>query len=320
MATEVTDAARSRMASLVIALADDPGWISTDWIGHNVDGYTGIKRESVERYLRTDVAMLQDYGVPIQESGGRFRLDDAMWRLSDPEFSEEEAAVIAMAARVAFNSPDLAQFAKSGWGKLASVARRSDLRGSESTVVVADTVDLDGAHFELLLEAAQPPRRQVQFWYAKQHGADDELRTIEPWGIANLRGRYYLVGFDLDRKDVRTFRLTRVHDVVDTGTEAMYPREKGNLQDIVERTLSRGQSPVVGVVRVAPGRCLDLTRHAELLHDDVWKLPPVPEWQLVEHGLHYAGFLEVIEPVSVREAVVKRLQNIIAADAAGEDN
>ena len=41
-------------------------------------------------------------------------------------------------------------------------------------------------------------------------GAGDRAAGLEPWGLVSFRGRWYVVGFDLDRGQRRTFRLSRI--------------------------------------------------------------------------------------------------------------
>ncbi|GEM_PF-3036566 len=77
----------------------------------------------------------------------------------------------------------------------------------------------------ILLGHAAAEHREVTFNHtgrqAKLH------RTVHPARLVHLDGRWYLYGWDLDRRDWRTFRLDRIGDVAFTGnrfTPAPLPR------------------------------------------------------------------------------------------------
>lgn len=302
--------ANHRMVNLVLALADDPGRVSKEWIFHNVDGYRGVTQESAERYLRDDVATLIRYGVPIEQDSFGLRLDAAQWHLNDPQFTEEEAAVVAAAARVAFQSEELQELVESGWRKLAPTVHRSSLDNRGNAVMIADPVDLGGDDFATLIEAQTPPRKQVSFWYTRQMGADDEKRYLEPWRILSLRGRFYVIGFDTDREDVRLFRLTRVHEVEDTGFEASHPRPDVDMQALAEKVLSRNEELVTAVVAIKPGRCGDVRAVAQELDDGTFQLPAMTRRAVVDVALANAGLMTVESPEEIREEVISRLRTI----------
>ena len=47
-----------RQVQLLLALADDTGWVSESWIFKHVEGYSRVSAESQARYLRADTAAL----------------------------------------------------------------------------------------------------------------------------------------------------------------------------------------------------------------------------------------------------------------------
>jgi proteasome accessory factor B len=87
-------------------------------------------------------------------------------------------------------------------------------------------------------------------------------RTVEPWGVVSWRGRWYLVGHDRDRADVRSFRLSRVIPPVtalgEPGAVTVPPGT--DLMAYVRSTFESG--PVTGTARlwVAEGQAHGLRR------------------------------------------------------------
>ena len=65
---------------------------------------------------------------------------------------------------------------------------------------------------------AQACRRQVRLRFDYRTGEGRVgRRHVEPHRLVSLRNRWYLVAFDLDRDDWRTFRIDRIGPPAETG-------------------------------------------------------------------------------------------------------
>jgi proteasome accessory factor B len=90
---------------------------------------------------------------------------------------------------------------------------------------------------------------------------------VEPWGVVSARGRWYLVGYDRDRADVRSFRLSRIAGPVTAlgppGSVRVPPEV--DLLAVVDNAV--GLPPVTGTARVwvAQGRAHGLRRLGRVL-------------------------------------------------------
>ena len=61
---------------------------------------------------------------------------------------------------------------------------------------------------EVLLTVAQGCRRAERMRFGYRDGAGNVTeRRVEPYGLVSAERRWYLVAFDLDRDDWRTFRV-----------------------------------------------------------------------------------------------------------------
>jgi proteasome accessory factor C len=60
------------------------------------------------------------------------------------------------------------------------------------------------------LEAAISKQRTIKFPYFSISRNRQSERTINPYGLLSDNGSWYVVGYDLDRKDIRTFRVSRI--------------------------------------------------------------------------------------------------------------
>ena len=76
----------------------------------------------------------------------------------------------------------------------------------------AGTGGPDGGMRGILIEAARE-RRACAFGYLKPGAAEPERRRLEPYVLVASTGRWYAVGRDPDREDIRVFRLDRMLDL-----------------------------------------------------------------------------------------------------------
>jgi Predicted transcriptional regulator len=53
-------------------------------------------------------------------------------------------------------------------------------------------------------------RRPVTFSYRAAGRSDPQRRELEPWGVVNRHGRWYVAGWDRGRDAIRVFRLGRI--------------------------------------------------------------------------------------------------------------
>src|SRR5919108_448270 len=68
------------------------------------------------------------------------------------------------------------------------------------------------------LEGAISKQRTVKFEYESISRGDSAERTLNPYALYNDSGRWYVVGQDLDREDLRTFRVSRIRGEIKFAT------------------------------------------------------------------------------------------------------
>ncbi len=99
----------------------------------------------------------------------------------------------------------LAAAASSGLAKLRAAGIDVD---PHATLGVEPVVTVDPA-FEPLTAAVRD-RQAVTFDYRTPEDDAAATRRLQPWGVVCWRGRWYVVGHDLDRAAARCFRLSRI--------------------------------------------------------------------------------------------------------------
>jgi len=181
-----------------------------------------------ERTLRRDVLGLQEIGYPIvttRGTGGGYQLS-AGAALPPLVLSEDEAAatVLGLQEIATGAHPTSAQAAMSAMAKIVQVLPTRIRRRIDSLRAVANPAGdgnnraaVDDITALTTLALACRDADTVSFSYrTNDHAASD--RTAQPHRIVNLENRLYLVAWDLDRTDWRTFRIDRIAQPHRTGT------------------------------------------------------------------------------------------------------
>ncbi len=186
--------------------------------------------EITTRTLRRDVTRLRDLGYPITSTTGRYGGYElgAGGRLPPLLLDDDEAVAVSIALRdlSAEADPTLGEAALSASAKLrqvlpAPLRDRVDALG-EMVVGVRRTraAPRQGERVALpsLMTFATACRRGERVHFTYRDGADRVSdRRVEPHRLVSLGRRWYLVGFDLDRDDWRTYRIDRVSALVASG-------------------------------------------------------------------------------------------------------
>nr|WP_315269046.1 WYL domain-containing protein [Microbacterium lemovicicum] len=164
------------------------------------------------RTVRRDVDRLRELGYTIASSKG----PDGGYRLSAGSelppllFDDAQAVAIAVALQsVPSSGVDLDDAATRALLTVRQVMP-SRLRHRIDGIRFSDTTareQVDPAVLESV-SAAVHDRRTVRFDYGDE--SDRPPRRAEPHGVVARAGRWYLVAWDLDREDWRTFRLDRL--------------------------------------------------------------------------------------------------------------
>jgi predicted DNA-binding transcriptional regulator YafY len=176
-----------------------------------------VDLRTVQRYI----VRLKDLNIPIDSSrgvGGAYRLKPG-FRLPPLLLTNEEAFALSLGLR-ALRQIGLSAFAPATEGTLAKLERvlphalRDSVRTVEEVVAIEPGPWVVSTSVESLIKAASAIRtsRRVRFAYESHSGAASR-RHIEPYAVLHTDGRWYLIGYCLSRRDLRTFRLDRVSDI-----------------------------------------------------------------------------------------------------------
>ncbi|MEU8271600.1 WYL domain-containing protein [Sphaerisporangium sp. NPDC049002] len=177
------------------------------------------------RTVRRDVDRLRELGYPIvafKGPDGGYRLD-AGTELPPLLFDDEQAVALAIALQMAATAgagvEEAAARALNTVRQVMPARLRRRIDTLQVTAVERPAIRPDpqvGGSVLAALGAAVHAREVLRFEYAPASppGVDDGVRTpprrVEPHHLVAWGGRWYLVAWDLDRDDWRTFRADRI--------------------------------------------------------------------------------------------------------------
>jgi len=299
------------------------------WTGPELAERLGVTTRSIRR----DVERLRALGYPVhatQGAGGGYQLGRGRG-LPPLLLDDAEAVAVAVSLRMAAGGTvsGASEAALRTLAKLDQVMPpklRSEVRALHAATQTLDaglpTVDGDA-----LLHLARAVRDtvRVRFDY-ESRDRTPSTRTVEPAGLVATGRRWYLMAYDVDRDDWRTFRLDRMTRVAPT-TWRFREREHEDPAAYVQRAVASAayrfqarivvHAPTVEVAERTSVRSVVLTAiddHTTLLEAGAETL-----YGLAFH-LSFLGWeFEVQEPAELRTALAEMGGRAIraAGNAAG---
>lgn len=319
----VSRARTERLVNLVICLLATRRFLTAAQIAATVPGYEHDREdphahEAFQRKFERDKAELRALGVPLEtgtdsifDTEAGYRIARREYALPDIPLAADEAAAVGIAARL-WQHAGLAAAASSGLTKLRAAGVELD---RPAALGVEPVVTVDPAFGPLVTAARE--RREVRFDYRVPERDLPSTRRLQPWGVVCWRGRWYVVGHDLDRGAARCFRLSRlVSQVTPVGPAGAFtpPGESHDLLSHVAHATGPVERTGRATVLLRPGRADGVRRCAE-------RVAPGPEGDVAVLAYHcadafaswlvrYGPDLRVLDPPEVRDAVIGRLKEI----------
>jgi proteasome accessory factor B len=308
-----------RLLSLVVCLLSARRYLTATQIRAAVPGYPE-SFDAFKRMFERDKDELRELGIPLETgaSGDEeigYRISRPAYALPDIRLEPDEAAVLGLAARV-WRRAELAGAAEGALLKL----RAAGIDAEDLTQPgIEPRVQTPEPAFGPLWEAVRD-RRPVTFGYRAAGRSAAQARKLEPWGVVNRRGKWYVVGQDTDRQAERVFRLSRIDGAVSfTGPPGSVTVPPGtDVRAAVRDWDSEASAPRTCLLRVRSGAAYGLRRHAAVVEPD-----DEPGWDRVEltysdtswwseHVAWFGADVVVLEPTDLRDAVIGRLKGVLA--------
>ncbi|MGI8333056.1 helix-turn-helix transcriptional regulator [Actinomadura scrupuli] len=185
------------------------------WTGPELADRLGV----TPRTVRRDVERLRTLGYPVhacQGVGGGYRLGPGQ-DLPPLLFDDEEAiatavSLLAGAGGAVASAGDAALRALTKLDRVLPARLRHEVRALSGSVESfgGGRTPVDP---KVLMTLARACRDEVEAGFGYPSGSDVRRRRVEPYRLVASDRRWYLLAYDLDRDDWRSFRLDRMTEV-----------------------------------------------------------------------------------------------------------
>ncbi|MGK5739923.1 helix-turn-helix transcriptional regulator [Micromonospora sp. URMC 103] len=285
------------------------------------------------RTVRNDVERLRVLGYRVDSrpgTGGGYRLG-AGSALPPLLLDDEEAVAVAVGLRAAaagtvagIEETSLRALAKLERSLPSRLRHRVDTLRAATVSAAAGGPTVDVATLTAVAVAIQR-RERLRFGYVG-HDGTDSVRSVEPHRLVYTGRRWYLLGWDPERADWRTFRADRMTPRVPTGPR-FAPREPpgGDAVAHVLRGVGSAAWPHPATVRLHAAAA----EMARRMPSTAGLLEAVDERSCLLHTggeslANLAAFLgtldvpfEVLDPPALRDLLRRLADRYAAAVAAG---
>jgi proteasome accessory factor B len=244
-----------------------------------------------------------------------YRIDRFDWLMPEISLTTQERAYLSLAAS-AWQSAQLSNAARQA---VSSV----DAREQSTEFSVPVSLAKGRRHIAEILTAIANGKT-VTFDYVGLSQSEVIRRTVDPWRALLHSGHWYLIGFDQDKGEVRSFRTDRmVGDLVETKHDVLEPMPLGfDPLSITAEWESSGNEVTVAKVLVRPGRAASLRVLAtECEVGEEWDELTVPyhhESQLVGLIASACDVTKVKSPESLNNSVNRIVSTILSVHNHGK--
>src|SRR6266542_1998915 len=208
-----------RQLSLVAFLMAERRPLTARDVKQNVEGYSEMSDEAFARRFYADRQELIALGVPLQSQRDEFTgeelytLRSEQYFLPPLELTDEELAALQtclylLEGRFAYAEPLRLALQNLALGRPGFPEQPPETAVRVARLDPDYSPELQGRLSKL--EGAISKQRTVRFEYEAMSTGKRNERTLNPYALFNDRGAWYIVGQDLGRDDIRTFRVSRI--------------------------------------------------------------------------------------------------------------
>ncbi len=303
----MSDNKTERLINLTLALLATKRYLTKSEILENVAGYKGTQ-EGKERMFERDKDDLRSLGIEIEvgdldvffEDEPGYRIPQKSYELVVPELTGRELALISIASNF-WNDSILAPSAQSGIRKLQSLG-------------IPAVVDFDfrmkyrfenpSQNLEVLTTAINQ-RSTITFSY---DSTSLKIRHLQPYRVLFWNGFWYLIGMDLDRKEIRLFKLSRFVSSIEISKK----KNEFDIPDGFDPTAFLPKSDVAILHRaklnIRKDSALILRNRGKFIGQDgdyeTFELTYENELSFLREILWYENNIQIVEPISLKSALL----------------
>jgi proteasome accessory factor B len=205
----MADPKAERLINLVMALLATRRYLSKAEIFESIPGYSGSP-ETMERMFERDKDDLRDLGIeievgshdPLFEDEVGYRISPHEYELDLGELTAPQIAYLSLAANLWTNRL-FSQEGSKALRKIQALTGESDISHLSTNLL---NFENETPHIDLIWQAISEAKL-LTFTY---ESSKVTKRTIAPYGLSLWHGTWYLVGQDMEKSEIRVFRVSRI--------------------------------------------------------------------------------------------------------------
>lgn len=195
-----------RLVNLVVMLLEARRPISAEEIRTTIPGYGQSNLETFKRMFERDKEELREEGIPIEytppdefsdEEG--YRILKERYYLPELDLTDQEATALRLAA-------GLLRIRDTSTTRSALMKLAGDVPDAAAPKWISADLGMAVPNLPRTFEAVSD-RKTVLFAYRKNDPTD---RVLDPYGLVNRKGIWYLIGREHAHDEMRSFRLDRI--------------------------------------------------------------------------------------------------------------
>ena len=270
--------------------------------------------------------MKMDHDAPIKYSKmerGYYYVDDN-YSINDIPLTEDELHSIKYAVDTLHQFKD-APFFKDFGNAIDKIVDRISVGSSERQmdqfIQFESATSVRGNEFlPLLLESIQR-KKQLWFLYTSYIKAEEKPRKVSPLFLKEYRNRWYLISFDEEQGDIRTYALERMDSPKILEKTVNYPKDFDPIRYFkysMGITAYKGEtSQILIKVKAVAARYLKSQPihesqqiHSENKENTVFEMSLLISEELIRTLMSYGGEIEVMQPKELRDIIEHRISDM----------
>jgi predicted DNA-binding transcriptional regulator YafY len=304
--------AATRLITLIFLLQNQPNQKASE-----LAEKLGVSLRTVHRYFE----MLDEMGIPVYSERGPYGGFSLVrgYKMPPLVFTPEEAVAVALGTGIV----------EEIWGELYREAARGALAKLENLLPDEQVGEVAWARRSLVatgmhranlqsqtpalekLRRALREHRSVEMKYQSSHSPHPAQRGLDPYALAHRWGWWYVIGFCHVHREVRSFRVDRINDVV-LSDETFTQEPTFQLQEYLKNEM-QSPSQYMARLRFAP----EFAHLATENYSHWWMVETQPdgsvevtfpaptlEWA-ASTALAFGPAVEVLEPSELRVMVAE---------------
>jgi proteasome accessory factor B len=300
-----------RLVNLTIALLATKRYLTKSEIFRTVEGYEG-SAEAMERMFERDKDDLRGLGIaielgtfdPLFDDEAGYRITPSSYQLDLGTLDGRDIALLSLAAS-SWSGAAMEEVSTSALVKLESIGIDADLE----SISLSPRIGATNSVFTTITDAIL--RRAILTFDYVSADLTVSTRELHPFALRGRAGSWFLIAFDVNKGEQRTFRLDRISGEVSVGKKSGAFTTPSTLQE--EST----EDQPVATLLLRKNRGNQFRANAISIEiGDEWDTAQIPIFSytwILSLILWHRDDVVVIEPQSLRQETIRALQEVKSA-------